>query len=183
MVLLSAQGMPVANIAEVSFTSDNRFRDVIHNFNADDFGSLHPKYSGGPLVAIGFSCCQVSAGARPCGLRVLSGRYPRNAEALPTRTKHAQTGSPAPPRTRAHTVSSEEEPSPGPHTDCTPTRCQPRMRFRASASSTRCAGVPRPAGSTTPPPTVKNVPHEINTRLQLRDRAHAVGSASRDGLI
>lgn len=47
MVLLSAQGMPVARIAEVSFTSAGRVRDVIHNFNADGFGPLYPKYSGG----------------------------------------------------------------------------------------------------------------------------------------
>ncbi|WTP83433.1 helix-turn-helix domain-containing protein [Streptomyces sp. NBC_00178] len=47
MVLLSAQGMPVAKIAEVSFTSDDRVRDVIHNFNADGFNSLYQKYSGG----------------------------------------------------------------------------------------------------------------------------------------
>ncbi|MFD3976746.1 transposase, partial [Streptomyces cyaneofuscatus] len=47
MVLLSAQGMPVARIAEVSFTSDDRVRDVIHHFNMDGFGSLYPKYSGG----------------------------------------------------------------------------------------------------------------------------------------
>jgi transposase len=47
MVLLSAQGMPAAKIAEVSFTSDDRVRDVIHNFNADGFDSLYPKYSGG----------------------------------------------------------------------------------------------------------------------------------------
>ncbi|MFD5988564.1 IS630 family transposase [Streptomyces cyaneofuscatus] len=47
MVLLSAQGMPVAKIAEVSFTSDDRIRDVIHNFNADGFESLYPKYRGG----------------------------------------------------------------------------------------------------------------------------------------
>ncbi|WSD72116.1 helix-turn-helix domain-containing protein [Streptomyces sp. NBC_01591] len=47
MVLLSAQGMPVARVAEVSFTSDDRVRDVIHNFNADGFESLYPKYSGG----------------------------------------------------------------------------------------------------------------------------------------
>ncbi|MFJ9143814.1 IS630 family transposase [Streptomyces griseus] len=45
MVLLSAQGMPVAKIAEVTFTSADRVRDVIHNFNADD--SLYPKYKGG----------------------------------------------------------------------------------------------------------------------------------------
>jgi transposase len=47
MVLLSAQGMPVAKIAEVSFTSDDRVRDVIHNFNTDGFDSLYPKYKGG----------------------------------------------------------------------------------------------------------------------------------------
>ncbi|CAM5703362.1 Transposase OS=Streptomyces canus OX=58343 GN=AQJ46_26985 PE=4 SV=1 [Streptomyces canus] len=47
MVLLSAQGMSVAKIAEVSFTSADRVRDVIHNFNTDGFDSLYPKYSGG----------------------------------------------------------------------------------------------------------------------------------------
>ncbi|MFD7336789.1 helix-turn-helix domain-containing protein [Streptomyces violascens] len=47
MVLLSAQGMPVARIAEVTFTSEDRVRDVIHNFNADGFDSLYPKYKGG----------------------------------------------------------------------------------------------------------------------------------------
>ncbi|QKW54063.1 IS630 family transposase [Streptomyces buecherae] len=47
MVLLSAQGMPVTKIAEVSFTSADRVRDVIHNVNADGFDSLYPKYSGG----------------------------------------------------------------------------------------------------------------------------------------
>ncbi|WUH92467.1 IS630 family transposase [Streptomyces sp. NBC_00433] len=47
MVLLSAQGMNVAKIAEVTFTSADRVRDVIHNFNADGFVSLYPKYKGG----------------------------------------------------------------------------------------------------------------------------------------
>lgn len=47
MVLLSAQGMPVVKIAEVTFTSADRVRDVIHNFNTDGFDSLYPKYSGG----------------------------------------------------------------------------------------------------------------------------------------
>ncbi|WP_042424576.1 IS630 family transposase [Streptacidiphilus anmyonensis] len=47
MVLLSAQGMPVTKIAEVTFTSTDRVRDVIHNFNADGFASLYPKYKGG----------------------------------------------------------------------------------------------------------------------------------------
>ena len=47
MVLLSAQGMDVAGIARVAFTSEDRVRDVIRNFNADGFDSLYPKYKGG----------------------------------------------------------------------------------------------------------------------------------------
>jgi transposase len=47
MVLLSAQGMDVAAIAKVAFTSEDRVRDVIRNFNADGFSSLYPKYEGG----------------------------------------------------------------------------------------------------------------------------------------
>lgn len=47
MVLLAAQGMPVAKIVEVTFTSPDRVRDVIHNFHTDGFDSLYPKYKGG----------------------------------------------------------------------------------------------------------------------------------------
>lgn len=47
MVLLSAQAMDVAQIAAVTFTSSDRVRDVIHNFNADGFDSLYPRYKGG----------------------------------------------------------------------------------------------------------------------------------------
>jgi len=47
MVLLSAQGMDVAQIANVAFTSPDRVRAVLHNFNDDGFDSLVPKYSGG----------------------------------------------------------------------------------------------------------------------------------------
>lgn len=47
MVLLSAQGMEVARIAKVAFTSPDRVREVLHNFNDDGFGSLDPKYAGG----------------------------------------------------------------------------------------------------------------------------------------
>jgi transposase len=47
MVLLSAQGMDAAAIAKVAFTSEDRVRDVIRNFNADGFGSLYPRYRGG----------------------------------------------------------------------------------------------------------------------------------------
>jgi hypothetical protein len=47
MVLLSAQGMDVAQIAGVGFTSPDRVRAVINNFNEDGFESLYPRYSGG----------------------------------------------------------------------------------------------------------------------------------------
>src|SRR5215218_4936787 len=47
MVLLSAQEMDVEQIATVAFTSPDRVRDVINNFNGDGFESLYPKYSGG----------------------------------------------------------------------------------------------------------------------------------------
>ena len=47
MVLLSAQGMDAAEIAEETFTSAGRVRDVLHNFIADGFDSLRPKYAGG----------------------------------------------------------------------------------------------------------------------------------------
>jgi hypothetical protein len=36
--------MDVAAIAQVAFTSEDRARDVIGNFNADGFGSLDPNY-------------------------------------------------------------------------------------------------------------------------------------------
>src|SRR5260221_14383626 len=47
MGLLSAQGMDVAGIAKVAFTSEDRGRDGIHKFNADGFNSLCPRYKGG----------------------------------------------------------------------------------------------------------------------------------------
>ena len=54
MVLLSAQGMDVAQIAQVTFTSPDRVRDVLHNFNLDGFDSLYPRYAGGraPVFAL-----------------------------------------------------------------------------------------------------------------------------------
>lgn len=45
MVLLSVQGMDVAAIAKVTFTSADRVREVINNFNDDGFDSLYPKYA------------------------------------------------------------------------------------------------------------------------------------------
>ena len=47
IVLWSAQGMDVPQIAKIAFTSEDRVREVIHNFNADGFDSLAPKYAGG----------------------------------------------------------------------------------------------------------------------------------------
>ncbi len=47
MVLLSAQGMDVEQIAKVAFTSPDRVRDVLNNFNEDGFDSLYPRYAGG----------------------------------------------------------------------------------------------------------------------------------------
>ena len=47
MVLLSAQGMDVGQIAKVAFTSPDRVRAVLHNFNEDGFDSLVPRYAGG----------------------------------------------------------------------------------------------------------------------------------------
>jgi hypothetical protein len=38
MVLLSVQGMDVVGIAKVTFTSPDRVREVINNFNQDGFG-------------------------------------------------------------------------------------------------------------------------------------------------
>ncbi|WUL27631.1 hypothetical protein OHA88_41950 [Streptomyces sp. NBC_00353] len=46
-MLLSAQGVLVAKTAEVTFTSPDRGRDVIHDFNTDGFEALYPKCKGG----------------------------------------------------------------------------------------------------------------------------------------
>src|SRR5436189_3828120 len=47
IVLWSAQGMDVSQIAPLAFTSEDRVRAVIHNFNDDGFDSLYPRYAGG----------------------------------------------------------------------------------------------------------------------------------------
>ncbi len=47
IVLWSAQHMDVPAIAKIAFTSEDRVREVIHNFNEDGFDSLVPKYAGG----------------------------------------------------------------------------------------------------------------------------------------
>lgn len=45
--LAVGQGMDATRIAEVTVTSPDRVRDVIHNFNADGFEALYPRYRGG----------------------------------------------------------------------------------------------------------------------------------------
>jgi hypothetical protein len=50
MVLLSAQGMDATRIAEVTFTSADRVRDVIHNVNAD--GLTRCTRATGPIFAL-----------------------------------------------------------------------------------------------------------------------------------
>ena len=47
IVLWSAQRMDVPAIAKIAFTSEDRVREVIHNFNDDGFDSLDAKYAGG----------------------------------------------------------------------------------------------------------------------------------------
>ena len=47
IVLLAAQRMPPARIAEVVFSDPDRVREVIHNFNRDGFDALYPRYRGG----------------------------------------------------------------------------------------------------------------------------------------
>jgi transposase len=47
IVLLAAQRMPTAGIAEAVFSDPDTVREVIHNFNRDGFDSLYPRYRGG----------------------------------------------------------------------------------------------------------------------------------------
>ncbi len=47
IVLLSAQGMSPPAISEVVFTDPDTVREVIHNFNRDDFEALYPRYRCG----------------------------------------------------------------------------------------------------------------------------------------
>lgn len=47
MVLLAAQAMSAAWIAEVVFGDPDTVGEVIHNFNRDGFDSLYPRYRGG----------------------------------------------------------------------------------------------------------------------------------------
>jgi hypothetical protein len=44
--------MSVTTIAEATFTSPDRVREVIHTFNADGFDALYPKYQGRPAEEV-----------------------------------------------------------------------------------------------------------------------------------
>lgn len=54
--------MPVAKIAEVTFTNDDRVRDVIHNFDADGFDSSYLKYKGGRPSCTAVAAARASHG-------------------------------------------------------------------------------------------------------------------------
>ena len=47
IVLWSAEAMDVPAIARIAFTSGDRVREEIHNFNTDGFAALASKYAGG----------------------------------------------------------------------------------------------------------------------------------------
>jgi hypothetical protein len=65
MVLLSAQGMDVAEIAQVTFTSPDRVRDVLHNLNLDGFDSMYPRYRGGHPPTLPWRSAERSSSS-PC---------------------------------------------------------------------------------------------------------------------
>lgn len=49
MRVVGGAGYPVAGIAEIGFTSEDRVREVINNFNRDGFSSCNPVCGGRPL--------------------------------------------------------------------------------------------------------------------------------------
>ncbi|MEQ4209489.1 helix-turn-helix domain-containing protein [Actinopolymorpha sp. B9G3] len=53
IVLASAAGRPVPDIAELFQTSQGYVRRVIHDCNEHGFGALDPKWSSGPRARIG----------------------------------------------------------------------------------------------------------------------------------
>jgi len=73
IVLLSAQGMEVAQIAKVAFTSQDRVRAVLRNFNDDGFDSLAPTHSG---VAPRRSLCRSAGRSRRFNRLATMGRHP-----------------------------------------------------------------------------------------------------------
>ena len=52
IVMASAQGRSVPDIAELFATTEGYVRRVVHEFNEQGFGALAPKWSSGPAVRI-----------------------------------------------------------------------------------------------------------------------------------
>jgi transposase len=71
IVMASAQGQSVPDIAAMFATSDGYVRRVVHEFNEDGFGALDPKWSSGPPVRIDAATreeiCRI-ARCQPCDL-------------------------------------------------------------------------------------------------------------------
>ncbi len=81
MVLLSARGMDVAQMAKVAYTSEDRVRAVLHNFNDDGFDSLYPWYAGAghrpsPSRSAGRSRRSLLVAHRITACRSRPGRWP-----------------------------------------------------------------------------------------------------------
>jgi transposase len=71
IVLASAQGWPVPDIADLAQVSQRYVRQVIHEFNAEGFAALDPKWSGGaPKTIDDTTRTRICAIAR-CDPRVL----------------------------------------------------------------------------------------------------------------
>jgi hypothetical protein len=70
--------MDVPQIARVTFTSEDRVRDVIHNFNADGFDALYPRLCGcAPGARLGLTSSPTTPSAetreRDCQCRWVGG--------------------------------------------------------------------------------------------------------------
>ena len=74
IVLWSAQAMDVPAIAKIAFTSEDRVREVIHNFYRDGFDSLAPKYAGGRPVKFTLPNNSRSRRSRCHGRRIIACR-------------------------------------------------------------------------------------------------------------
>lgn len=76
MVLLSAQGMPIAKITEVAVTSPDRVRDLIHDFNTSrdpDYAAKKPVSSTSTRSPTARSCPR-TANRKSCCVLTSSGR-------------------------------------------------------------------------------------------------------------
>src|SRR5512133_63442 len=94
MVLLAAQAMPVSQIAKVTFTGQDRVRDVIHNFNADGFDALYHaigaagrqrsrcRNASGGLPTLGHTACGICRPAYDLSRDRLYGHSKRRGEFL-----------------------------------------------------------------------------------------------------